>query len=111
MIPIANPLADKELAQKILECTKSAYESKALISGIKACQKCILESPVDKLLVLSATTTPMDLITHLPILCEDRGIPYVFVENSSWISDFTCVMLGVTEDGKGIEKAMLPANK
>lgn len=38
--------------------------------------------PIDfypRLLVLAADITPIDIISHLPVLSEDAGIPYVFV--------------------------------
>ena len=31
------------------------------------------------LLVLAADITPIDIISHLPVMSEDAGIPYVFV--------------------------------
>lgn len=31
------------------------------------------------MLVLAADITPIDIISHLPVLSEDAGIPYVFV--------------------------------
>ena len=30
-------------------------------------------------IVIAADISPMDVISHLPVLCEDKGIPYVFV--------------------------------
>jgi H/ACA ribonucleoprotein complex subunit 2 len=30
-------------------------------------------------LVLAADITPIDIISHLPVMCEDAQIPYVFV--------------------------------
>ena len=32
-----------------------------------------------RLLVLAADITPIDIISHLPVLSEDAGIPYVFI--------------------------------
>jgi len=31
------------------------------------------------ILVLAADITPIDIISHLPVMCEDAQIPYVFV--------------------------------
>ena len=30
-------------------------------------------------MVLAADISPMDVISHIPVLCEDHGIPYVYV--------------------------------
>jgi H/ACA ribonucleoprotein complex subunit 2 len=29
--------------------------------------------------ILAADISPMDVISHIPVLCEDHGIPYIFV--------------------------------
>lgn len=31
------------------------------------------------ILILAADITPIDIISHLPVMCEDAQIPYVFV--------------------------------
>ena len=31
------------------------------------------------IVVLAADISPMDVISHIPVLCEDHGIPYVYV--------------------------------
>lgn len=98
MIPIANPTADEKASGHILKMAKTQLETNSLVSGIKACQKALLRAESPGLMVLNARTSPMDLITHIPILCEERGIPYIFVKDSSWINGFTCVLLKI-EDG------------
>lgn len=39
-------------------------------------------APIDVpngVVILAADISPMDVISHIPVLCEDHGIPYVFV--------------------------------
>lgn len=98
MIKIAQPLAGRAYAEKIHQAVKDQLSKGELVSGIKECQKTILrmeksEETRDLLMVFNAQTSPMDLITHIPILCEERGIPYVFVENSEYLNGFTCALL------------------
>lgn len=31
------------------------------------------------IVVLAADISPMDVISHIPVLCEDHGIPYIYV--------------------------------
>ncbi|CAD26004.1 HIGH MOBILITY GROUP-LIKE NUCLEAR PROTEIN (HMG2) [Encephalitozoon cuniculi GB-M1] len=93
MIPIASPLASESTEEMIAKLVRSQAERGGLATGIKKCQKRVLEGSKG-LLVLTADTTPMDLITHLPALCEDRGTKYVFVRSKSSIPNgFTCVFL------------------
>lgn len=55
---------------------------------------------MDRLLVLAADISPMDIISHLPGLSEDHKIPYVFVPSkeelghaSSTKRPTSCVMI------------------
>ncbi len=31
------------------------------------------------LMIIAGNITPIDVITHLPVLCEDSDVPYVYV--------------------------------
>lgn len=62
-----------------------------------------------RFLVLAADITPMDIISHLPVLAEEANIPYVFVPSkeelgqaSSTKRPTSCVM--VCPDGKKRKK-------
>jgi len=30
-------------------------------------------------IILAADATPLEIILHLPLLCEDKSVPYIFV--------------------------------
>ncbi|WUR02239.1 H/ACA ribonucleoprotein complex subunit NHP2 [Vairimorpha necatrix] len=97
MMPIATPLASEKQLEMINEAIKSIEK---LISGIKACTKEIKKESKG-VVVLSADTTPMDLITHIPALCEEKGIKYIFVEKKDLLTKpCTCVFInkGVNKD-------------
>ena len=36
------------------------------------------EGPIG-IVVLAADISPMDVISHIPVLCEDHNIPYIYV--------------------------------
>jgi U4/U6 small nuclear ribonucleoprotein SNU13 len=38
-----------------------------------------LNRGTSELVVLAADTTPLPIILHLPLLCEDKNVPYVYV--------------------------------
>lgn len=107
MIPIARPLVSGTVEREVVELIEEQMRSRTVSTGIKGCQKRILGGG-NGLLVLTADTTPMDLITHLPALCEDRGVKYVFVEKKSILpNNFTCVFLEADGDngvGRILEK-------
>lgn len=38
-----------------------------------------LNRGVSELIVLAADTSPLAIVLHLPLLCEDKNVPYVYV--------------------------------
>lgn len=34
---------------------------------------------ISEVVVLAGDTTPLAIVMHLPLLCEDKNVPYVFV--------------------------------
>jgi H/ACA ribonucleoprotein complex subunit 2 len=37
--------------------------------------------------VIAADISPIDVLSHLPILCEDRNIPYIYVKSRSEVGE------------------------
>lgn len=58
------------------------------------------------LLVLSATTYPMDLISHLPVFCEENGVSYIFVPSNERIKGYTCVLLTTAHPSKDMQNIL-----
>lgn len=38
---------------------------------------------VSELVILAGDTTPLAIVMHLPLLCEDKNVPYVFVPSKA----------------------------
>ncbi len=63
----------------------TAAKNKSLKRGVKEVVKSLRKSPAasgveaPSVVVLAADISPMDVISHLPVLCEDHGVPYIFV--------------------------------
>jgi H/ACA ribonucleoprotein complex subunit 2 len=74
----ATPLAESKVSKKVLKLVKKAAKAKAIRRGIKEVSKA-LRKDEKGILVLAANITPVDVISHLPMLCEEKNIPYVFV--------------------------------
>jgi H/ACA ribonucleoprotein complex subunit 2 len=77
--PIAVPLAGKKLSKKVLKTVKRASKARQLKRGVKEVVKSLRKGEKG-LLVLAANITPIDVISHLPVLAEDtQGVEYVWV--------------------------------
>lgn len=67
----------------------TAAKHKALKRGTKEVIKAIRKSPTSApsssfsnalgVVILAADISPMDVISHFPVLCEDHNIPYIYV--------------------------------
>ncbi|EJU06178.1 L30e-like protein [Dacryopinax primogenitus] len=78
--PIARPLAVKKLLKKVHKTVKRASKARQVKRGVKEVVKGIRKG--DKgLLVLAADISPIDIISHLPVLSEEADIPYIFVSS------------------------------
>lgn len=76
--PIAQPLASDKLAKKCLKLVKKASLSKQLRRGVKEVVKAIRKGEKG-VMVIAGNITPADVISHIPVLCEENDIPYVYV--------------------------------
>ncbi|XP_022098305.1 H/ACA ribonucleoprotein complex subunit 2-like protein [Acanthaster planci] len=76
--PIANPLASKKLTKKLYKSVKKASKAKTLRRGVKEVQKFIRKGEKG-FVVFAGDVTPIEVMCHLPAVCEDRNIPYAYV--------------------------------
>jgi len=72
------PLADSALSQKILDTVQQASHYRQLKKGANEATK-TLNRGTAELLVLAADTSPLAILLHLPLLAEDKNVPYVYV--------------------------------
>ncbi|KAF5875283.1 putative ribosome biogenesis protein nhp2 protein [Botrytis fragariae] len=117
LVPFANPLADEKVAKKVLKSVKKAAKNKTLKRGVKEVVKALRKSPQGAsntvfpgVVILAADISPMDVISHIPILCEDHNVPYIFVTSRAELGAAgntkrpTSVVM-VTEARSGAKKA------
>ncbi|KAF3928722.1 hypothetical protein AA313_de0206723 [Arthrobotrys entomopaga] len=76
--PKAFPLADQALSQQILDIIQQANNYRQLKKGANEATK-TLNRGVSEFIVMAADTQPIEILLHLPLLCEDKNVPYVFV--------------------------------
>ena len=80
--PKAFPLADSTLSQQILDLVQQASHYKQLRKGANEATK-TLNRGISEFIVMAADTDPIEILLHLPLLCEDKNVPYVFVPSKS----------------------------
>jgi H/ACA ribonucleoprotein complex subunit 2 len=76
---IANPMASKKLAKKVFKLVKKASKQKTYLrSGLRDVQMRIRKGETG-LCVFAGDVTPVEVMCHLPAVCEEKDIPYVYV--------------------------------
>eukprot|EP01123_Difflugia_compressa_P004292 TRINITY_DN15673_c0_g1_i1.p1 TRINITY_DN15673_c0_g1~~TRINITY_DN15673_c0_g1_i1.p1 ORF type:complete len:135 (-),score=23.65 TRINITY_DN15673_c0_g1_i1:20-424(-) len=74
----ARPLATGKNEKRVLKLAKKATRRKQIKRGIKEVVKAIRKGSKG-LCILAGDISPLDVISHLPVYCEENGIPYIFV--------------------------------
>ncbi|SCV69499.1 BQ2448_2519 [Microbotryum intermedium] len=80
--PKAFPLADAALTNQILDLIQQASHYKQLKKGANEATK-TLNRGIAQIIVMTADTEPIEILLHLPLLCEDKNVPYVFVPSKT----------------------------
>lgn len=72
-------VSDK-LSNKVLEAVENARATGSLRKGTNESTKAI-ERGIAKLVVIAEDVDPPEVVMHIPSLCEEKGIPYVYTKN------------------------------
>jgi len=79
---IADPLLTGKAHSKVLKMLKKAHEAKAVKRGVPEVTKLIRKGNKG-MVILAADIFPVELIAHLPLLCEEKDIMYCYVRSRS----------------------------
>lgn len=71
-------MADADLTVKILDFVMQAANYKQMRKGANEATK-TLNRGISEFIVMAGDAEPLEILLHLPLLCEDKNVPYVFV--------------------------------
>lgn len=86
---IAQPLAGEKLTKKTLKVVKKAAKDKKIRRGVKEVQKA-LRKKQKGVCVIAGDISPIDVICHIPIACEENDVPYVYVPSKAELGVAGC---------------------
>ncbi|KAK1754477.1 50S ribosomal protein L30e-like protein [Echria macrotheca] len=69
---------DAALVQEILDCIQQAGHYRQLKKGANEATKSVSRG-TSELIILAADTQPLSIVLHLPLLAEEKNVPYVFL--------------------------------
>ena len=96
--------APKEIADAAYEALQIASKSGAVRKGTNEATKAV-ERAQAKLVVIAEDVDPPEVIAHLPLLCDERKIPYVFVPSKDKLGtavgiDVPCAAACIIKEGE-----------
>ena len=86
---IAKPLANKKSTKKAHKLVKKAASSKRIRRGVKEVVKGLRKGE-GGLCIMAGDIYPLDVYSHLPILLEEKKIPYLFVPSKQDLGAAAC---------------------
>jgi large subunit ribosomal protein L7Ae len=95
----------KELADKAYEVVSLAKASGKIRKGVNESTKAI-ERGIAKLVVVAADVEPQEVVMHLPVLCDEKKVPCVFVPSKDELGKAAGIgvptsSIAITEEGEG----------
>ena len=63
---------------------------KQIKKGANESTKC-LNRGIAEFVIMAADANPIEILLHIPLLCEDKNIPYVFVRSKQALGKYLTV--------------------
>ncbi|MCE4624492.1 MAG: 50S ribosomal protein L7Ae [Desulfurococcales archaeon] len=76
----------EELAEKVYEAVAKARETGKIKKGTNETTKAC-ERGIAKLVIIAEDVDPPEIVAHLPILCDEKKIPYVYVPSKKRLGE------------------------
>lgn len=97
----------KELVNQIYEVVERARDTGKVKKGVNEATKQV-ERRQAKLVVMAEDISPEEILAHMPLLCEDRGVPYLYVPSKEELGAASGLMVStaavaITDLGEGEE--------
>jgi large subunit ribosomal protein L7Ae len=93
----------KEIVDAAYEALSIASKTGSIRKGTNETTKAV-ERSIAKLVVIAEDVDPPEVIAHLPLLCDERKIPYVFVPDKEALGkaigiDVPCASACIIKEG------------
>lgn len=83
----------KELGTQIYETIEKARTTGRVAKGANEVTKQV-ERGVAKFVVMAEDVTPEEILAHIPLLCEEKGIPYGYVPSKAELGNAAGLPVG-----------------
>lgn len=98
----------EELTDKVYEVVEKARDTGRVRKGTNEVTK-QTERKQAKLVVMATDVTPEEILAHMPLLCEDKEVPYAYVPSqddlgrAAGLKNVSTASVAITQPGDGEE--------
>ena len=97
----------KGLSEAAYEAVQIARDTGRIRRGTNETTKSI-ERGIAKLVLIAEDVEPPEIVAHLPLLCEERNIPYIFVPSKAQLGlssgiDVISSAVSITDPGNSVD--------
>ena len=97
----------KELSDKVLQALEIAKNSGKIRKGINETTK-VVERGKAQLVIIAEDVEPEEIVMHIPALCEEKKIPYIYVPSKQELGravgiDVASAAVSIVEPGEARE--------
>ena len=97
----------KDLADKAYEAVEKARDTGKLRKGTNEATKAI-ERKQAALVVIAEDIDPAEIVAHLPPLCDEKGVPYIYVPSKRELGaaagiDVGCSAVAIAQVGEATD--------
>jgi H/ACA ribonucleoprotein complex subunit 2 len=86
---LARPLASKKQTKKLYKLVKKGAGAKCVRRGVKEVVKG-LRKGAKGVCVIAGDISPIDVISHLPVFCEEKEVHYMYVPSKQDLGAAAC---------------------
>ncbi|MCE4620288.1 MAG: 50S ribosomal protein L7Ae [Desulfurococcales archaeon] len=76
----------EDLAEKVYEAVEKARQTGKIKKGTNETTKAC-ERGIAKLVIIAEDVDPPEIVAHLPLLCDEKKIPYVYVPSKKKLGE------------------------
>ncbi|MDT7891205.1 MAG: 50S ribosomal protein L7Ae [Thermoproteota archaeon] len=75
-----------DLYSKIYDFVRQCRETGKIKKGVNETTKSV-ERGLAKFVIIAENVDPPEIVAHLPLICEEKGIPYLYVEDKKKLGE------------------------
>ena len=103
--PLVKFSIPKELIDKVLQAIETARNTGKLRRGVNETTK-VAEKGAAQLVVIAEDVEPQEIVMHLPALCDEKKVPYVYVPSKLELGrsggiDVGAAAIAIADAGEG----------